>query len=136
MGEQELNRKLAEWAGFRPFTQKGWEGQYAPPEGVKVVWTVFKPRFTQSLDACLKWLVPKLHDKYGLWNIGFSYFISDLNGHPGFCKLYFSKYQAKVKVGIQSEYRDANVLEAESGKGAALALCLAIEKLIDEESSK
>jgi len=62
-----LNRKLAEWTGFLqieeddfydqpPRTFKGWlypkEGRY-----------IQLPDFTQSLDACFKWLVPKAEQK-------------------------------------------------------------------------
>jgi hypothetical protein len=59
MNEQELNKKLAEWAGFR---QIGKLTEHHHP------WWVGKndcylfdelPDFTQSLDACFKWLVPK-----------------------------------------------------------------------------
>ena len=111
--EQELNKKLAEWAGFIPFTQVGMEGEYAPPEGVKVVWTTFKPKFTRSLDQCFKWLVPKV-----IGNAEFSVIVTqDLAQCSG--------YVRPLQFGRQ--------YDAVDNSNPALALCLAIEKLIDSE---
>ena len=55
MNEQEkrtLNEKLARWAGNFDFTP---DGRYEAPNGD---WNL---DFTDSLDACFKWLVPKLY---------------------------------------------------------------------------
>jgi len=113
--EQELNRKLAEWAGFRPFPQKGWEGEYAPPEGVQVVWTTFRPRFTQSLDQCFKWLAPKLFHLD--WNL-------KLFSDDGY---YFAQLEKQDQSDEWSSV--VGVLEP------ALAFCLAVELLADEETT-
>jgi len=66
MNEQALNKKLAEWAGFRITTQSYTDFEpvrderWWQPDGFEG-----KPNFIQSLDACFKWLVPKL--RYDLW---------------------------------------------------------------------
>ena len=119
--EAKLNNKLAEWAGFRPLPQKGWEGEYAPPEGVKVVWTVFKPRFTQSLDQCFKWLVPKLEP------LGYELEISNDAQMLGWRVCLRNQHSES---SIASPYQDFS-----EPNGAALALCLVIEKIIDWESA-
>ena len=96
-----LNKKLAEWAGL---------------SGVK--YDAPCPKFTESLDACFKWLVPKLIGDY--------------------------QYTLAMTTDVDDESRESTytfdlssdplVIDAEStDKTPALALCLAIEKLIDEE---
>lgn len=102
MNEQELNKKLAEWAGVPlmavDFGFPSSDVMYEPPN------------FTQSLDACFKWLVPN-HD---ITSIMFLYTDDEV-----ICK---------VEVAWSKEYEGiANI-----GK-EALALCLAIEKLINKE---
>ena len=118
MSEQELNKKLAEWAGFekregvKTFRK---EGGTLYTE-VNVWWLTPKigryrgeweclPDFTQSLDACFRWLVPKL-ENYTLQ-------LAD-NGHLAYA---FAKTHRQFGIG----------------KIPALALCLAIEELIDKE---
>ena len=67
--------------------------------------------FTDSLDACFKWLVPKL------WKQGYKIILT--NYDDDVC-------QASILFGYNSHSeKDAN---------PALALCLAIEKLISSES--
>ena len=117
---EELNKKLAEWAGFRPTTLEGWEGYYKAPEGVQVAWTCCKPSFTESLDACFKWLVPKLDKDYAY------VLLQDKSGgqHYWVCEIYPDCLLTRK--GYQA-------LSGETSKTPALALCKAIEKLIDEE---
>jgi hypothetical protein len=70
INEQELNKKLAEWAEF--VYDEGAEyvggggndnqlmhGLWYPPDN-NHVGSPLPPPFTQSLDACFKWLIPKL----------------------------------------------------------------------------
>lgn len=90
---EELNKKLAEWAGVKPHP--------VYPTGYDY------PYFTDSLDACFKWLVPKL-ESYEL-------------------KLNYKKHCAWVK--LPTKYTEFGMAET-----PALALCLAIEKLIDKEA--
>jgi len=64
----DLNRKLAEWAGF-VFDDKPRYFEGVPGVSVSSYWIRPNgreisrlPDFTSSLDACFKWLVPKLSD--------------------------------------------------------------------------
>jgi len=53
----ELNEKLAKWVGFTKITA---EGGWNWPDGKRMI---HPPDFCNSLDACFKWLVPKLIEK-------------------------------------------------------------------------
>ena len=105
----ELNRKLAEWAGFT--------SESRTPNSMWL-WTDGDyhnciPNFTESLDACFKWLVPELLlDK--------KVTITIWNGE----KLWYVQLSRPHKFFI--------VGQAET---LALALCLVIEKLIDGEKN-
>ena len=122
MLEQELNKKLAEWAGF----EKGEGRKIFRKEGGWVytetnIWWLTPmvgkyrgewehlPYFTQSLDACFKWLVKDN------WSVSFN--------AKRVCLLTIPKAK-----GIYGS--DVIVGKAEQ-PSPALALCLAIEKLID-----
>ena len=66
----ELNEKLAKWAGFK-LHYNDWDEErqfpYFIPSGKP--WRTHKidsrpvPNFPEDLNACFKWLVPKLIDK-------------------------------------------------------------------------
>lgn len=114
MTNEELNKKLAEWAGFRPTTI---EGMWAFPVGVKVAATHSSCKFTESLDACFKWLVPKL--------IGFDY------QYQTNLKNVRSGWHVMLYDLTDNPYSEKRI-EAEA-ETPSLALCLAIEKLIDGE---
>ncbi len=115
----ELNKKLGEWVGFEfswGSNGKLYDHRYIKtfsfPKDFIARSRFFQPDcsnfpdFTHSLDACFRWLVPKL---------GY-YLITDTNG----------KEEAMV-------WLDGDVFEAR-GKTPTLALCKAIEKLIDWDS--
>lgn len=106
---EELNRKLAEWAGFdRTTLPSGNQGWLYPTQYVEAYG--FLPIFTESLDACDKWLIPKLTDngvQVELW--------AYCNLRPT-CTLHH--------LDDDSEYQG-------EGDSLALAFCCAIEKLID-----
>jgi len=117
--EKELNEKLAKWAGWRqlPLGKRGfhYEGTVRLPNWIAPEYTneqyymsrSYPPNFTNSLDACFKWLVPKLD----------YYCLTPEDNSKG--------YYAEVLIGEDyAEYFQA--------KTQALALCRAIEKLIDE----
>jgi len=113
--------KLAEWAGFRKGywslnNEELWlEPNMSPPSKVSIgdEHLYRLPDFPSSLDACFKWLVPKLRQ------------VTLSNGldHP-------TKWMADVLAGggvgklLSRSYGEAET--------PALALCRAIEKLIDE----
>ena len=108
MTEQYLNKKLAEWAGFHLDTSMGYWYHELP------YWyeDANPPNFTQSLDACFKWLVPKL--QLDGWLVS-------LRGHE------FKGYD----VLLEFVPRDLDLIRIDNNN-PALTLCLAVEKLIDE----
>lgn len=119
---EELNKKLAEWAGFYCL-----EGLWTIRD--EDVLEVRLPDFTQSLDACFKWLVPKVH------TVGRGMLL-ELKAEP------YKGYNAQVKDGkvqwaayISERGYVSGEWSAWTGRHAespALALCLAIEALIDD----
>ena len=125
MDENELNKKLAEWA----FGEQGIElGKTFHGEQViyrrttcnelDKEWNieVLQPLFTQSLDACFKWLAPKL-EHYSLWSG-----VSRTMTPPTACN--------NAEVWIEHKYG-----YGDSKDSLALALCFAVEKLIAVEDA-
>jgi len=101
---EELNKKLAEWAGFcdaHSGTSKAGISYWQPG---KYPHKAPCPRFTESLDACFEYLVPKLY----------------------YIEIKSASNVPFVSVKISHENRDYY------GKHEipALAICLAIEKII------
>ena len=119
---KELNRKLAEWAGFKrlPKGNKGFHFEctekimnWMPPNATEWWESVTHlPNFPLSLDACFKHLVPKLMRGQCEVHTG----MPDKRGQAF----------ARVWYGFYKHYE----AYAET---PALALCRAIEKLIDGE---
>ena len=151
MNEKELNKKLAEWAGFTWHENKElvygammhgshyelghWDYQgecwYS---SLKLKESNFQfnkeglPDFTQSLDTCFKWLVPKLRE-FGLLDLSLTYSYLELKmGGDDTDKLGF-QCRLRLEKFLTEPFRS-------QGKTPALALCLAIEKLIDVEKQK
>ena len=111
---QKLNRKLAEWAGFRMGVSPYYDaclyypdGSWSRDEDMDSDSVLF---FTNSLDACEEHLFPKL------WELG----VTSIVFGKDYCCLEFG-------------YGKPSILE--TAKTPALALCLAVEKLIDEKDS-
>lgn len=113
---EELNKKLAEWAGL----DLKWGRLEGKDYGKMVL--VFNDAngyrqetqaFTQSLDACFKWLVPKV--------VGGDSYTIDMRTE---------KYQTWAHL-IAHYYMDKSYDVQD--KDPALALCKAIEKLIEGE---
>lgn len=108
----ELNKKLAEWRGFVD-AHKGIEGKtgisYWYPRGVDDFYNRKSslPDFTKSLDACEKWLFPKLLSASMSWVKGL-------------------RFMWIIELDVDHRYEGL-------AETSALALCLAIEKLIDGE---
>ena len=121
--KQELKEVLGRWAGFRWHVRReyvhgylmhggSWvEGHWDYKGECSVEGTVFEglPDFPQSLDACFKWLVPKAIDII-MAEQGCS---SDLA-----YAILFKKWLQELELDMPN---------------AALALCLAIKKLIKEK---
>ena len=129
----ELDKKLAEWAGFKFVSHSKWSKAVALEAGE--AYYVYPnnsthkhlPNFTESLDACEKWLIPKLPmDKIG-YTISFEY-----NDDPlykgGVC------WMALLGEYTDPEGMDGSELTYEAeGETMSLAFCRAIEKLIEVE---
>ena len=120
--DQALNRRLAEWVGFwQKITGSSDYWHYpSKPNGKVCGWSY--PSFTTSLDACFRWLVPKV--ELYLTNKGHRYeeISFGKENNEGFCFIVW--WQNGDDYGCQ----------VTDGRGEpALALCRAIEKLIDAE---
>ena len=119
---EELNKKLAEWAGFfyghsRNLETMNYEGGWHYPLATKgACMAVDLPNFTQSLDACFKWLEPKI-GIYSMWR-GRPIYISIPKEVP------VSEHNVEV-------WNDMDYGYAYDKDSLAMAFCLAIEKLID-----
>jgi len=113
--KQKLNEKLAEWVGFYFQKLSDLQPKYRHEGNQAWVYPAGEinrqlPRFTDSLDACFKWLVPKLYE------LGFDYSLTGYTYHV-------------------ATIRKESLLYSDTGhRTLALALCLVIEKLIDEEA--
>lgn len=111
---QKLKEKLAMWAEFTQITRKEaydighytlWENALGYSHGEL-------PDFPNSLDACFKWLVPKLR----------------ITHH-----IHFHSYDGKVDWRVVLSNTNETIYGRHNEP--ALALCLAIEKLIDAEKT-
>lgn len=122
MAQDTLNKKLAQWAGIKYEPDED-EFKVIFPDGdwynIGHDWELkdedIEPRFTQSLDACFQWLTPKL--------IEMDCYIQLNNGD-----YWTGEIWERAVVGRNTRH----IGEAET---PALALCLAVEKLIDEKDS-
>jgi len=111
---KELNKKLAEWAGFE-FKKVKFGDKVIPQWLLEKEWGHWEPpNFTESLDACFKWLVPNVELVSIATRRAYTGPIAVPNG-----------YWATVSIGALAQDEQADT--------PALALCLAIEKLIDKE---
>ena len=110
VGMEELNKKIAKWCGFRgrTTTDPDWYRPQVIAPGGQVI---AMPDFTTSLDAYFEYIVPKL----------FGVEILKLNR-------YEQEFQTAYKVRVRQP-REKWVAAAE--KSPSLALCRAVEKLID-----
>jgi len=118
----KLNKKLAEWAGFVPSSDPDKEWTMWSLWGEPNPRTLIRPligrgqlgkglNFSEFLDPCFKWLVPK-----ALIQIAFEMGTSI----PLAYQKLFSLWEQELE---NAKY------------DVALALCLAIEKLIDRDGS-
>ena len=110
---EELNKKLAEWAGLIVIlpdegATDGWDMREDTHLGYHSIGWI---DFTQSLDACFKWLVPKYLAEVSQLPMGFSSIMA-IHAHL------FAEWLKIMNEKIEP----------------ALALCLAIEKLVDSEA--
>jgi len=106
---EELDKRLAEWVGFVYCGCPGGGYFWMRPDGGH---SPEYPIFTNSLDACFKWLVPKYIAEVCVLPMGLTSIMS----------IYAFLFAEWLKV-MQEKVEPA------------LALCLAIEKLIDKEET-
>jgi len=99
----DLNKKLAEWVGLRLAGELDYTGFYmfADSEGI-----AHHANFTESLDACFKWLIPEVYKRCG----------------QGATQALLEIWGLYISLGAY-------------WRKEAKALCFAIEKLIDIEKS-
>jgi len=111
MSDRELNEKLAKWVGFVGIRWQGhyWLGYMVEPTNSPIELL----NFTQSLDACFKWLVPKV-----IRDAEYSVIITQ---------------NLAQSIGYIRPLQSGKQYDAVDNHSPALALCLAIEKLIDSE---
>ena len=119
---EELNKKLAEWLEEDKDVFLFWRN-----ESTLEVHPHLRPNFPESLDACFKWLVPKVVNFKSL-------------GHPFTVKIVSGWGEIHGEYGAEitnptcwKEGHHTPRYALEFNKNPALALCLAIEKLIDKE---
>ncbi len=131
MDERELNKKLAEWAGF---TYKfGGEWNYERYKSTNAWWESPKedkfrdvPNFAQSLDACFQWLVPKFGNRVEVkFRHGYPY-MDTLT-----CEVWRHPKENDGKNVMEEVYIPTTT--SNPPDYFAVALCLATEKLIDVE---
>ena len=101
-----LNKKLTEWARIDTARVEN------PDTGERWYYEESIPDFTNSLDACLKWLVPRLT----FWEV-----------------IQYNDLWTKAYVWAGEESTQFGKHESPEPIHPALALCLAISKLIDGE---
>ena len=121
----KLNEKLLEFAGFKHFTDKlivgfrgiSYENGWIYPDGYA---HLDPPNFTKSLDACFKWLMPKLTKEYIELEIHCDYLVKS------------DSWNVALLAGFYYPGEPKHLISVANSKDIALAFCLAIEKLIDE----
>ena len=91
--EQELNEKLTKWARIEKWKPL--------------------PQFTSNLNACFKWLVPRVVTMEGILYIGIEF------------------YNWGTEANVWHNNSNQLPLYSHQDKNPAIALCRAIEKLID-----
>ncbi len=112
----KLNEKLARWAGFWFQKLSDLQPRYQHEANLGWVYPTGEnnhnlPDFTNSLDACFKWLVPKLYERK-LW---LHLYCDGIMG-------------TDARIYEICGNRPVSIYQTET---PALALCLALEKLID-----
>ena len=120
LDEQKLNRKLAKWAGFYD-TKHPVIDNWRTPDRKKSISVHDLPSFVESLDDCFEHLVPKLEP------LGYDLEICNDLELMGWSVCLHN---------TTSECSIASPIEHCQLEEIALALCLAIEKLINNESEE
>ncbi len=118
---EELDKKIADWLGWE-FDATGERFRFHSGSS-GWLYSRHLPKFTKSPDVCFEYIVPKL-DKLGyVFTLYRYYTIKDDFKTP-------DEYGFGVKIYKYGE-REQN-LSGISAETSALALCRAVEKLVDE----
>jgi len=122
--ELKLNRKLAEWAGFKydKTTTTGlvMETGWGDPRG-RVLHSAHPsclPKFTHSFDSCKCWLIPKLDSTVNIRSINFHVMGHTVPPNIWACEIIFFLGQP-------------DDIYARRANSIPLSFCLAVEKFID-----
>ena len=112
---KQLDEKLARWAGFEyiPNAESQQLDFWICPTGGRGL-ASYPPPFTVSLDACFRWLIPLID----AWEMA-----------PIFS-------EDEIEVWVEKWTRQTVHHGKATDKEAALALCKAIEQLIDAENAE
>lgn len=123
----ELNEKLARFAGFTALCDRedghAYIVMWECPDGD--FYRDELPDFTSSLDACFKWLVPKLEE----WCVATHDDWVDSTDEEKAMNL-DQHFEANVGTFINTKW----IVGDAHAETPALALCKAIEQLIDKET--
>ena len=126
---EELNKKIAEWCGLYLHKGMGRDGSYnewRDSRGKYVCAFDKPPRLTEKIVLCFEYIVPKLDQLGYVFTLYRFYTIKDDLVTPD-----EYGFGAKVyKYGVREENLSGIPTET-----AALALCRAVEKLIDGENA-
>ena len=111
---EELNKKIAEWCGFRgrTTTDPDWYRPQVIAPGGQVI---AMPDFTTSLDACFEYIVPKL---------------------PADRIVSFGNDWCEITNNGADDRGTLEIYGIGKAGTPALALCRAVEKLTDDEYDK
>ena len=104
---EELNKKIAEWLGEHWIEGRG---------------KYLNTQYTDSFDTCLEYILPKLEKggfRFHLWHV-----------RRGWCV----NLTWLEDIGYKRRQRVTNGKYESVAETAALAFCLAVEKLIDGEN--
>jgi hypothetical protein len=115
---EKLNKKIAKWCGWKYFPEEDQDRRWLIPKPYNV-WTWNCPNFTNSMDACVKWVIPKLHSK--LFRLSLYTYI---NLEP----------LVQIDLAGLTLPEDSPICYRGFGETIPIAFCLVVEKLIDSES--
>jgi len=126
----ELNKKLGEWAFPAALEVE------IVSDGIWVITDEGSQKIdllTHSTDACFEWLVPPLVMEWWFPSISLDYprggYEGETNGEQWFVDLNYNGYDRENRLEKYGQY----VWFGYADKNPALALCKAIEQLIDAE---
>ena len=119
-----LNEKIAKWLGFK-LIYNDWDTEeefpYFIPSGkpkrTHMIDAIPMPNFTESMDACIKFIVPKLD---------FINILKDIDD---------TKYIVEVGIIVDKETCGYECVYSEN-ESLPMAFCLAVEKLIDAQNKE